>query len=154
MTDNEPSAAHAIIAGFGVPGRVVAELLESRGIPYTVIETNPATVNRASKPGRELVCGNACDAAVLRRAGIEAATLLVIAIPNESAALDATRQARKLNPTIHIIARTHYTSVGMEARQLGANEVVVEEQAVAHEFTRLLSQGLNIHMQNGGPAPA
>jgi Trk K+ transport system NAD-binding subunit len=146
MTDNERQSAHTIIAGFGVPGRVVAELLESRGIPYTVIETNPTTVNRAGKPGRELVCGNACDEAVLRHAGIETATLLVIAIPNESAALDATRLARKLNPTIHIITRTHFTSVGMEARQAGANEVVVEEQAVAHEFSRLLSQNLNTHM--------
>ena len=146
MSDNERQTAHTIIAGFGVPGRAVAELLDSRGIPYTVIETNPATVNRAGKAGRELVCGNACNEEILRRAGIETATLLVIAIPDEAAALDATRLARKLNPTIRIITRTHFTSVGMEARQLGANDVVIEEQAVAHEFARLLAESLNTHM--------
>jgi len=63
----------------------------------------------------------------------------VIAIPNESAALACTRLARQLNPTLRIITRTHYTSIGMEARQLGANEVVVAEQAVAREFANLLS---------------
>jgi voltage-gated potassium channel Kch len=143
MTEIETQSGRAIIAGFGLPGRMVAELLESRGIPYTVIETNLATVHRAGKPGRELVCGNASDPEVLRRAGIEVATLLVIAIPDESAALDTTRQARSLNPSIRIVTRTHYTSAGMEARQLGANDVVVEEQAVAHEFARLLSQASN-----------
>jgi Trk K+ transport system NAD-binding subunit len=132
-------AAHAIIAGFGVPGRMVAEILESRGIPYTVIETNPATVTRACKPGRRLVCGDASDAQVLRQAGIELARLLVIAIPDEAAALACTRVARQLNATLRIITRTHYTSIGMEARQLGANEVVIAEQAVAREFAKLLS---------------
>jgi Trk K+ transport system NAD-binding subunit len=139
MPDTQPQPAHAIIAGFGVPGRRVAEILESRGTPYTVIETNPATVNRAGKPGRQLVCGDASDEQILRQAGIETAMLLVIAIPDESAALAATRLARQLNPAIRIITRTHYTSVGMEARHLGANEVVIAEQAVAREFANLLA---------------
>ena len=139
MPDPQTQPAHAIIAGFGVPGRVVAEMLESRGTPYTVIETNPATVNRAGKPGRQLVCGDASDAQILRQAGIETASLLVIAIPNEAAALACTRLARQLNPTIRIITRTHYTSAGMEARHLGASEVVIAEQAVAREFANLLA---------------
>jgi CPA2 family monovalent cation:H+ antiporter-2 len=139
LSDPQPQPPLAIIAGFGVPGRMVAEILESRGTPYTVIETNPATVNRACKPGRQLVCGDASDAQILRQAGIEIATLLVIAIPNESAALACTRLARQLNATIRIITRTHYTSVGMEARHLGANEVVIAEQAVAREFANLLA---------------
>jgi CPA2 family monovalent cation:H+ antiporter-2 len=139
MPDSEPQSGHAIIAGFGVPGRIVADILESRGTPYTVIETNAATINRAEKSGRRLVCGDASDPDILRKAGIETALLMVIAIPTEKAALESTRQARQLNPTIHIITRTHFTSAGMEAQRLGANEVVVAEQAVAREFQRLLS---------------
>jgi CPA2 family monovalent cation:H+ antiporter-2 len=142
MPDSQSQSGHAIIAGFGLPGRIVAEALDSRGMPYTVIETNPATVNRAGKPGRRLVCGNATDPAVLRRADIETASLLVIAIPDESAALDCTRQARQLNSTVRIITRTHYTSAGIEAKQLGASEVVVAEQAVAREFSRILAENL------------
>jgi CPA2 family monovalent cation:H+ antiporter-2 len=140
MSDCPQQSGHAIIAGFGVPGRVVAALLESRGTPYTVIETNPATVTRAEKTGRRLVCGDARDPEVLRQAGIETAVLMVIAIPDESAALEATRQARQLSSTIRIITRTHFTSTGIEARQLGANEVVVAEQAAAKEFARILEE--------------
>jgi len=138
MTDLPHQSGHAIIAGFGVPGRAVAELLESRGTPYTVVETNPTTVNRAEKIGRRLVCGDARDPQVLRQAGIDTAVLMVIAIPDESAALESTRVARQLNSTIRIITRTHFTSAGIEARQLGANEVVVAEQAAAREFARIL----------------
>ncbi len=138
MVDIKP-ASHAIIAGFGVPGRMVADILQSQGTSYVVVETNPTTCNRAEKPGRRLVLGDACDPAVLREAGIETADLLVIAIPNETAALECTRVARRLNQTIRIITRTHYTSAGIEAKQLGANEVIVAEQAVAREFANLLS---------------
>jgi CPA2 family monovalent cation:H+ antiporter-2 len=143
MPDPACQSGHAIIAGFGVPGRIVAEILESRGTPYTVIETNPATVNRVEKSGRRLVCGDVSDPAILRSAGIETATLLIIAIPNQAAALLATRQARQLNPSIRIITRTHFTSAGMEARQLGADAVVVAEQAVAKEFAHLLSNNID-----------
>jgi CPA2 family monovalent cation:H+ antiporter-2 len=130
---------HAIIAGFGVPGRLVAEILESRGMPYTVIDTNASTCTRAEKSGRRLINGDASAIQVLREAGIETATLLVIAIPDQKAALKATREARAANPNIRIVTRTQFTSAGMEARQLGADEVVVAEQAVANEFARLLS---------------
>jgi monovalent cation:H+ antiporter-2, CPA2 family len=142
MSDVSTQSGHAIIAGFGVPGRAVAEIFELRGLAYTVIETNPTTVNRAGKAGRRLVCGDARDPAVLRRADVETAKLFIIAIPDEPAALEATRQARQLNPTIRIITRTHFTSAGMEARQLGASEVVIAEQAVAREFARILSEQL------------
>jgi monovalent cation:H+ antiporter-2, CPA2 family len=142
MSNSEPQSERAIIAGFGVPGRMVAEMLESRGIPYTVIEINPSTANRAAKPCRRFISGDARDPDVLHRAGIETATLLVIAIPDQSAALDATRHARRLNPTVRIITRTHFTSAGMEAKQLGATDVVVAEQAVAREFARILSEHL------------
>jgi monovalent cation:H+ antiporter-2, CPA2 family len=138
MPETARQSGHAVIAGFGVPGRMVAEVLESRGTPCTIIETNSATVNRATKPGRRFICGDASDPKILRAADVETASLMIVAIPDEPAALQATRHARQLNPTIRIITRTHYTSAGMEARQLGANDVVVAEQAVAREFTRIL----------------
>jgi CPA2 family monovalent cation:H+ antiporter-2 len=74
----------------------------------------------------------------LKQAGVETASLLVIAIPNETAAVIATRHARQLNSKIRIITRTHFTSVGLEARQAGADEVIVEEQSVAKALCDIL----------------
>jgi len=75
MPDPQPNPPTLSLPASAVPGRMVAEILESRNIPYTVIETNPATVTRACKPGRRLVCGDASDAQVLEQAGVKTATL-------------------------------------------------------------------------------
>jgi hypothetical protein len=39
---------------------------------------------------------------------------------DEEAVLEATSLARRLRPEIYIIARTNYSSKGMQASQLGA----------------------------------
>jgi CPA2 family monovalent cation:H+ antiporter-2 len=137
-----PFDGHAIIAGFGVPGRAVGELLADRNVPYCVIELNPRTVDRCAGTGIHMIAGDVRDEQVLRRAGIERAALFAIAIPNEPAVLEAVRLARLINPRIHIMARCHFISAGMEAHRRGANEVVIEEQVVGEEFVRLLKEGI------------
>ncbi len=129
---------HAVIAGFGVPGRAVADMLQARGIPFCVIELNPETVIRASMAGVQFISGDASQEDVLRRAGIDRAILFAVAMPNDRAVLDAIAIARRINPSLRILARCHYVSSGMEAQRRGANEVVVAEQVVAQEFERLL----------------
>ena len=64
-------------------------------------------------------------------------------IPDEQASIDATAVAHGIRPEIHIIAATRYTSSGYRALQNGADEVVVAEQAVAHEFYRRISDHLS-----------
>jgi len=136
--DGDFLTGHAIIAGFGVPGRAAAEVLAARHEPFCVIELNRETVERCSHVGVHIIEGDVCDEQTLRRAGVERARLLVLAVPREPAVLEAVSVARKLSPTIRIIARLHFISNGMEAHRRGANEVIIEEQVVAQEFKRLL----------------
>ncbi len=131
---------HVIIAGYGLPGRAVAEALDARNIDYFVLEQNISTVSRCAKTGVHIVEGDVTDPDVLKRAHIETASVLVIAIPDEKAALEATRVARQLNPKLKILSRAHYVSVGMEAKAAGADEVVVEEKIVALEMSRVLAK--------------
>lgn len=127
-----------MIAGFGPPGRAAANALQAQGRPFCVIELNRETVERCHLSGLQIIEGDVAEIETLQRAGIDSATLLILAVPNERAVLEAVRLARKLNPTIHIIARCHYTSTGMAATQSGANAVIVSEQVVAEEITRLV----------------
>ena len=141
--DNPQSLSeHAIIAGFGVPGRAVADRLAARQVPFCVIELNPKTVERCSHVGVHIIAGDVCDEQTLRRAGVETAALLVLAVPSDHSVLEAVRVARMLNPTLRIFARCRFISSGMEAHRRGADQVVVEEQAVASEFERLLEMTL------------
>ncbi len=131
---------HVIIAGFGPGGRFIAEYLEPRQIPFVLVELNRATTETQRALGVHVLHGDISSEAVLRKAGVETASVLALAVPDEAAALRATEVAKRIQPDIHIIASTRFTSTGMEAFHRGADEVIVAEQAVAHEFYRRIAQ--------------
>lgn len=137
--DGEHLNGHAIIAGFGVPGRAAAEVLAARHTAFCVIELNPKTVERCSHAGVHIIAGDVCDEQTLRRAGAQRASILVLAVPSDPAVLEAVQVARRMNSSLKIVARCRYISSGMEAHRRGADQVIVEEQAVAREMTRVLS---------------
>ena len=130
----------AIIVGFGLAGRCVADLLDKIDMSYTIVEQNPVTVETQRALGRTIILGHAADAETLTEAGLNTASVLALTIPDEDAVLAATQLARRLRPDIYIIARTNYSSKGMRASQLGADEVVKAEQAVALQFYDKLSR--------------
>jgi CPA2 family monovalent cation:H+ antiporter-2 len=136
---------HAIVAGFGVPGRVVADALLAMNVPLCVVELNRATVERCATTKYHVIEGDVCDEETLRRAGVENATLLVLAVPNDSAVLEAIAVARRMNPKIRILARCRFISSGMEAHRRGANQVIIEEQVVAKELQRAIETSLSAH---------
>lgn len=149
MVENEPQAegdaagcesagGHAIIAGFGIPGRVIADALSNRGIPFCVIELNADTVRRCSRGGVRIFSGDAATEPVLRMAGIERAILFAATMPNDHAVIESVALARQLNPTIYILARLEYVSNGLKARRRGADEVVIAEQVVAQAFGKIM----------------
>ncbi len=131
---------HVIIVGFGLAGRCVADLLEQAKLSYTIIERNPVTVASQKALGRSIIHGDATQAQTLNEAGLATAAVLALTIPDEEAVLTATSLARRLQPEMYIIARTNYSSKGMRASQLGADDVVKAEQAVALQFYDKLSR--------------
>jgi CPA2 family monovalent cation:H+ antiporter-2 len=133
---------YIVIAGYGLAGRVIVEYLLKHNLPYCVIELNPQTIARCAPAGVHMIQGDVGDPEVLRQAGIEQATMLTLTLPDESAGKRAVAAARQLNPDLHIIARSAYTSGGLQAIKLGADEAVIAEQLVAHEFSRLVAARL------------
>lgn len=131
-----------IIAGYGVPGRAVAEILTAQQIPFIVIERNAAAADRCIQAGVNMVSGDVRDETLLRKAGIENARLLILAMPDDAACLQAIDLARRLNPTITILARCTFTSAGLQATAKGAAEVIVAEQVVAREMSQVLGRHL------------
>lgn len=123
-----------IIAGFGLAGRWVADIFDRHGIEYVIVEKNAETVDTQTKLGRSIVEGDIASEETLRQAGIEQASILALTIPDDQAVLRATSLARSLRPGIYIVARTTYSSAGMQASQLGADDVIKAEQVVARQF--------------------
>ncbi|MBU0639474.1 MAG: NAD-binding protein [Planctomycetes bacterium] len=135
---------HVIIAGFGIGGRFIAEYLQRQRVPFVLVELNRETTETQRALGVDVLYGDVSDEAVLRAAGIERALVLALAVPDDAASIRATEIARRIQPSIHIIAGTRYTSSGMAALQKGADEVIVAEQAVGHEFYRRIAGFMSI----------
>lgn len=137
QTDQATMPPYAIIAGFGIPGREVANLLEAMGIPFRVVELNAQTVSRCAQAGLEIIEGDIRSEQTLRRAGIERATFLALAIPDDPAVLETISLAKRLNPACKVLARCRRVSAAFEANRRGADAVVSEEQVVGAEFRKL-----------------
>ena len=134
-------SGHAIIAGFGVPGRAFAEWLTIHKQRYVVVEQNESIVDRCGRTGTPIIAGDIRSEQTMQAAGIERATLIALTVPIETVVLEATSLARKLNPTIRIIARLQFISAGLDAIRRGADEAVIAEELAAREFVRLLEGG-------------
>src|SRR5438105_3714098 len=97
MTDNASSSPYLLIIGFGVPGRAAVDEARKAHAEVCVIEMNANTVKRCHTAGVKMVVGDARDPVILNQAEVSRATAIVIAIPDEEAALHITRVARALN---------------------------------------------------------
>lgn len=131
---NEGKMGHAIIAGYGLAGRFIADVFLRHNVPFVLVEKNSKTVEVQRDLGATIIEGDIRQADILHQAGINEASVLALTIPDEPAVLEATQVARKLNPNIYIVARTQYASVGLQAARMGADEVVQAEYAVAVQF--------------------
>ncbi len=130
---------HVIIVGYGLNGRNLARVLRSVAIAYTILDLNAETVRRGKANGEKINFGDATRREVLHHAHIDEAFALVLAMSDPQAARRCVRQARQINPNLHIIVRTRYTSEITELLELGANEVIPEEFETSIEiFARVL----------------
>jgi len=131
-----PLERHAIVVGHGRVGSVIAAKLRQQGIPYVVIEQNLRAARLLRREGIPVVYGDAAWPEVLDAAHPERARLLVIAVPERSAARRILTAARRVNPGIELVVRTHSHE---EADWLARHEVglaVMGEQHAADEMAR------------------
>ncbi|HWR03974.1 MAG TPA: cation:proton antiporter [Humidesulfovibrio sp.] len=134
---------HLIIIGFGVGGRHLARAAKSFGISYRVVEMNPDTVRQSAAEGEPIMYGDASQTAVLEHVGAQNARVLAVVVSDPVSIRRITDAARKLNPALHIIARTRFMSELEPLLELGASDVIPEEFETSVEiFTRVMMRYL------------
>jgi monovalent cation:H+ antiporter-2, CPA2 family len=126
----------AVICGYGRAGQVVAAALERRGFRFTVIEMDRRVVEDLRARGIPTIRGSAANRIALERADLGQAVVLVIAVPDSLTVRFVVEEARRLNPRLPIIARTHGPGEQTTLRRLGATETVVAETELGLELTR------------------
>jgi monovalent cation:H+ antiporter-2, CPA2 family len=131
---------HTIIAGYGINGRNLAQVLRETEIPFVIVEIDGGVVEREHAKGVPIYFGDASHPQTLRRFGVLDARALVLAISDPLATRQTIKVARQLNPNIHIISRTRYLREIDDLRALGADQVVPEEFETSIEIFCLVLQ--------------
>lgn len=121
QADIDALSGHAIICGYGRVGRATAHQLARSGVDVVVIDLDPDRL--VDGPYLYLV-GNASDDALLRRAGLDRADLLVATLDTDPESIYVVLSARSLNPDLRIIARARTDQAEAKFLRAGADQVV------------------------------
>ncbi len=115
---------HFIVIGYGRVGREVATTFAEANVPFVVIDSNPAAIERATEEGYVCVQGSGTDDEILLEAGIERARGLVACAGNDATNVFAVLTARALNDRLQIIARAIDEQSESKIIRAGANRVI------------------------------
>ncbi|BBE00226.1 cation:proton antiporter (plasmid) [Novosphingobium sp. BL-8A] len=128
-TTSQELKGHVVLAGCGPVGRLVALTLEASEIPYLAIERNVERLRRAQQDGHKAVFGDASRAGILKAAGVDRAAAIIVLVNNWHRSVRIIREAKRLNPAIHVIASLRDDAHLGELAQAGAAHVFPENYA-------------------------
>ncbi|PZQ23928.1 MAG: Kef family K(+) transporter [Sphingopyxis macrogoltabida] len=126
-----PCNAGVILIGYGRVGSHIGGMICGRGEGLTVIEDQKDMAAAAQAAGATVIIGDATKESILRQAGIEDASTLLIAIPEGVEAGAVVRKARAINPKLVIVARAHSDEEVADLVRRGADHVVMAERETA-----------------------
>lgn len=115
-----------IIAGIGRFGQIVNRLVQSAGFKTVVLDSDLETVQAMRKFGFSGYFGDPTRPDLLKAAGLQTASVLVVAVDKKETANKLVAYARKQRPDIHIVARARDRNHVYELYAAGADDIVRE----------------------------
>lgn len=122
---------HTVVVGYGTKGRTAVSAMIGDGVPpaeIVVVDTDQVSLDRANAAGLVTVRGDANKSDVLRLAGAQHATAIVVATNSDPTAVLVTLTARELAPKATIIASVREAENRHLLLQSGADSVVVSSE--------------------------
>lgn len=132
----EPLHQHVVLCGFGRVGSAIGEALQTFAVPYVVIERDPDIVKSLRTRGVPCLFGDAAGRGILEAAGVRAASLAIVALPEIDRARLVVRHVREMNDHVPILARAHDLADGEGLARAGASEVIHPELEAAATLIR------------------
>ncbi|MDA0150246.1 monovalent cation:proton antiporter-2 (CPA2) family protein [Vibrio sp. LaRot3] len=123
-----------IIAGIGRFGQIVNRLLVANGVKTVVLDHQADQVNVVRQINTKAYFGDATRPDLLHTAGIEQASMIVIAIDNRDAALELVKYVKHSYPKVKILVRAFDRGDGYLLRQAGADIIESETYHSALEL--------------------
>jgi len=152
---------HVVIVGFGRVGSTIGEALGREAIPYVVVERSRQLVESMRARGMHALFGDASRPGILEHAHLEHASVLVIAAPGAFQTREVLQRARRLNPDVDTVVRTHSESEQRYLEKAGVGLAVMGERELAIGMARYaLSAALPVRVPGSydgahpSPSPA
>ena len=123
---------HTVVVGYGTKGRSAVRALLDDGAERSsivVVDNDPDHIADASDDGIAAIHGDGTRADVLRRADVEHAQRVIVAVPKDDAAVLVTLTVRRHNPSAYVVAAVRESENAPLLREGGANGVVVSSEA-------------------------
>jgi CPA2 family monovalent cation:H+ antiporter-2 len=134
----EDIGGHAIVVGYGRVGRELSRLLQERGVPLVLMESDPDRVEHARSRGFITVRGNAASESTLRAARPDTAQLAILAIPQALEAGEIIAKLKAINPAISVLARAHSEAEVKHLLDHGADAAVLAERELAYSLADMV----------------
>jgi len=116
---------HFIVCGIGATGYYIAEELHKVGVQFVAIESSEQRLERLREIQDVLyIKGDGTDEHILKKAGIDRASGIILALPSDQENLFATITARQLNNKIKIVAKSVDRATEKKLIRAGADDVV------------------------------
>jgi hypothetical protein len=134
-----------IIAGVGRFGQVINRMLTSNGINTVVLDHQAAQVDVLRSINIKSYFGDATRPDLLHTAGIEEATLLVVAIDNREASVELIKYVKHTYPHVKILSRAYDRGDAYKLRQAGSDFIEMETSHSALELATTALKEMGFH---------
>lgn len=145
LVDRRSAGDFIMILGYGTVGKAAAAFLRNRDVAHTIIDREA----RADSDEPEVIRGDASDQNVLRQAGIERATGLVVTTNDDGTNVFLTLAGRHLNPHMRIVSRANREENVTELYAAGADFVVSHSSIGASILTNIIEGRRNVFLTEG-----
>jgi voltage-gated potassium channel len=119
---------HIIICGYGRNGKQAAKKLLAHNKPFVIIEKDKEIIEKFQEEDISFVYGNANEDDTLLEAGIDRASTLISALPNDADNLFVVLSARQINNKMQIISRASQETSYNKLKLAGANNVILPDR--------------------------
>jgi CPA2 family monovalent cation:H+ antiporter-2 len=117
---------HVILCGYGRIGQNIGRLLDREGFNYVALDLDPGVIREAHEAGEPVHFGDAVRHEILRAAGLDQASALVLTFEDHPSAMKILAHVREVVPDLPVLVRTKDDSHLEALEQAGAAEVMPE----------------------------
>lgn len=139
VIENQPKdqmMGHVIVFGAHRMGGKIVKYLASVKEKFVVIERDPEIVKELGRQNVYIKYGDAENEEILEKVGLAKAKLVILTIPYADTSSFVIRRARRLNPSVRIIARAQSEQDAESLYLAGADAVIIPEIVSAEKIVK------------------